>query len=69
MDRAQSLSKPERFVTVKVVAAEIGAPEFKVRRAVKTGLIPSYQFANGRILLRLSEVIACIERTRTGGAQ
>lgn len=39
---------------------------FKLRRAAKRGLFPTYSILNGRKLVRLSEIVAAIERARTG---
>jgi hypothetical protein len=51
-----------------VAAAErLGLPVFKIRRAAKLGLFPTYSILNGRKLVRLSEVVAAIERSRSGG--
>jgi hypothetical protein len=59
----------EPFLTIKDAAKRLGIPAFKLQRAARTQLIPSYRFLNGRILVRLSEVIASIEATWAGGAR
>ncbi|HMA75215.1 MAG TPA: hypothetical protein VKP67_27565 [Xanthobacteraceae bacterium] len=61
-------AKPEPFLTLIVVAAQLGLPVFKIRRAAKRGLFPTYSLLNGRKLARLSEVEAAINRSRSGGA-
>jgi hypothetical protein len=67
--KTPSAPPSEPFVTIKTAAHHLQLPEFKLRRAVKAGLIPSYRLANTRILLRLSEIIGFIEATRVGGVQ
>jgi hypothetical protein len=57
----------EPFITIRYAAELLGQPIFKVRRASRAGLFPTYRFMNGRRLVRLSEVIAAIERSRKGG--
>jgi hypothetical protein len=58
----------EQFQTLKEVAANLGLPSFKVTRAAKAGLFPTYTLFNSRRLARLSEVIAAIDSSRTGGS-
>jgi hypothetical protein len=60
---------PERLRTIQEAAALLGLPVWKLRRAVKRGLVVSYRLANTRALVRLSEVVAVIEASRTGGAR
>jgi len=59
----------EPFSTVKQVAGLLNLPYWKLQRAVKRGEVPSYTAFNRRRVLRLSEVVACIEQTKTGGRQ
>ncbi len=58
----------ERLLTLKEVAQTLGLPVFKVVRAAKRGVFPTYTFFNKRKLARLSEVVAAIERSRSGGS-
>jgi excisionase family DNA binding protein len=58
---------PEPFLTIQAAAALLNLPVFKLRRAARRGLFPIYRIGNGRILVRLSEVVAAIERSRRGG--
>lgn len=60
---------PEPFLTIKDAAKRLGLPVFKLQRAARAGLFPTYRFLNGRILMRLSEVVASIEATRAGGVR
>lgn len=53
----------EKFLTLKEAANKLGLPTFKLRRAAKQGAFPVYSIYNTRRLVRLSEVIAAIERT------
>lgn len=63
---AQSVA-PEKLVIIKVAADYFGLPYWKLLRAVKSGLIPSYSPFNSRRLVYLSEVSAYIHSTRSGG--
>jgi len=58
--------EPEKLLTYKAAADALGIPYFKVQRAAKARLFPTYRLLNGRPLLRLSEVIAAINATREG---
>ena len=66
--QSADLTSPEQFVTLKRLAAILGVPYHAVLRAKREGQFPTYRFGNGRILARVSEVKAAIERTRSGGA-
>ena len=59
----------EEYITLKQAADLIGQSHTKVQRAARAGHFPTYRFQNGRILVRLSEVIAAIETTRQGGSR
>jgi hypothetical protein len=56
----------EPLLTLKAAAEKLGLPPFKVTRAAKVGIFPTYTLFNTRKLVRLSEVIAAIERSKTG---
>jgi hypothetical protein len=58
----------EPFITIKDAAARLGLPYFKLQRFVKSGGVTRYKVANSRQLVRLSELIAAIESSRSGGA-
>lgn len=64
--------EPEQFgveslFTLQQAAKELGVHTWALRRAVKSGRIPAYQPFNGRKLVRLSEVVAAINASKTGG--
>jgi excisionase family DNA binding protein len=64
-----TLPTVEPLLTMKEVAARLNMPVYKVRRAVKDGLLPNYSPYNSRKLLRMSEVLAWIEASKNlGGA-
>lgn len=67
----KTLSRPlanvEKLLTYKAIADTLGVPYFKVQRAVRAKLFPTYRVLNGRRLLKLSEVVAVIDSTREGG--
>jgi hypothetical protein len=57
----------EPLITLKLAADALGLPYFKVQRAARAGMIPTYTVYNSRRLVRLSEIVATIARTRQGG--
>lgn len=65
-DIAESQQAPEPFLTIQEAAALLNLPVFKLRRAVKAGIVPFYTLANRRRLVRLPEIIAVIERSNAG---
>ncbi len=67
MGLRKMLTGPESFVTLNTASKITGLPLFKLRRAAARGLIPSYRFYNGRVLVRVSEVFAAVEGSRMGG--
>lgn len=62
-------SFPDSYATLKDVAKLINIPVWKLSRAAKLGLFPTYSVLNTRRLVKLSEVIAAIQASRQGGAQ
>ena len=60
---------PQRLLTIKQAAEELGVHTWALRRAIKSGAIPAYTPFNGRRLVRLSEVIAAIEASQQGGGK
>lgn len=70
--RATTMPRPGEYVpkdeplsTIKAAAYSLNLPTWKLRRAVKLGLVPSYALLNSRRLVRISEVVAAL--TRMGG--
>lgn len=61
--------QPETLITVKEAARLLGIYPWKLRRAIRNGIVPSYTLYNSRRLVKLSEVIGAIEATRSGGHQ
>lgn len=61
--------RPEKLLTYRATAEALGIPYFKIQRAARAKLFPTYRLLNGRRLLRLSEVIAAIDATRDGGLE
>ncbi|PHJ50581.1 hypothetical protein VF02_38130 [Nostoc linckia z1] len=66
---ADRRAAPETLLTIAEAAKALGVYEWALRRAVKRGSVPHYTPFNSRKLVRLSEVIAAIEASRTGGQQ
>ena len=60
---------PKLFYSMKEVAERLGVPLWKVRRAAKSGLLPTYTFYDQKKYLLLAEVEAIILRSRDGGAR
>ena len=60
---------PDRLHTIKEAAFLLGLKYWQLQRAVKAKKIPSYTPFNARRLVRLSEVNAYIQSTRSGGAR
>lgn len=64
-----ALPEIEPLVTFKVAAQQLGLPYHRIQRAAKAGLIPTYKLGQSRKLVRVSEINAIINSTRTGGPQ
>jgi excisionase family DNA binding protein len=54
----------ERLITLSELAEKLGVPLFAVRRAASRGEFPTYRIGNGRCRVRLSEVVAAVDRTK-----
>lgn len=61
--------RDQDYVTVQVAAEHFGFPVWRIYRAIKRGLLKSYRFASGRILVRLSDIAALLEASAQGGAR
>jgi excisionase family DNA binding protein len=57
------------FVSVRDAADVLGLPRWKIWKAVREKQIRSYRFMNGRILVRLSEIITLIESSAVRAQQ
>lgn len=68
-DAPTPLPPYERPMPVAKVARLLDLPIWKLRRAAKAGLFPSYWFGNSRRLLKPAEVLEYISSTRQGGNQ
>lgn len=55
----------EKFLTLKEAADRVGAHYWQLARLAKRGGLPVYRPYNSRKLVRLSEVMAVIEASRT----
>jgi excisionase family DNA binding protein len=58
--RNHSQESPEKLYTIQEAAALLNIHPWKLRRAVKKGLIPGYTLLNSRRLVRLSEIVAAM---------
>ena len=59
----------EKLITLKAAADSLGLPVWKLSRAAKQNLFPTYSLLNSRRLVKLSEIVAAIEASRQGGAE
>jgi hypothetical protein len=57
----------EKYITLHEAADIFGLPYFKILRAAKQKVIPTYTIFNSRRLVRASEVEAIIVASREGG--
>lgn len=64
---ANPSASAEPLLTIQAAAAALCLHTWKLRRAIKVGLIPSYRLLNSRRLVRLSEVVAVIDSSRQVG--
>lgn len=62
-------SLPEKLLTIDEAAAALGVYTWQIRRAVQRGSIPCYTPFNSRKLVKLSEIVAHIESTKSGGSR
>ena len=67
MSNPTMFEAPEGFLTIPKAAEALGIPTTTLRRAVKSGLVPSYRPLGQRVRVRLSEIIAIIENRNDGG--
>ena len=65
-DQAATEHPLGRLITLKEAANLLGLPYFKLQRAAREGHIPTYTLYNSRRLVRLSEVVAVIDASRSG---
>lgn len=57
------------YLTLKDAARLLGLKYFKVQRAAKRGLFPTYRLLNTRPLVRLEEIVAAIESSKQMGGK
>lgn len=61
------MNTSQRFYTIAEAAKERNIPRWKLWRAVKAGLIPSYELLNSRKYVRLSEIDAALATSQPKG--
>ena len=59
----------EPLLTIAEACALFNLKPHVLRRAIKSGSIPSYRIGNGRIRVRATDISAAIEASRSGGAK
>ncbi|HEV7248183.1 MAG TPA: excisionase family DNA-binding protein [Shinella sp.] len=69
MEKQNGLSGPEKPITIREAAEEVGAKYWHIQRLVKRGRIPHYLPYNSRRLVKLSEVVAYIDSSRQEGVE
>lgn len=69
MENHNGSSAPEKLITIREAADQVGAQYWHIQRLVNRGGIPAYTPYNSRRLVKLSEVVAYIESCRQGGAE
>jgi excisionase family DNA binding protein len=65
---SQPNARPEPLLTIAEACVVFNLKPHVLRRAIKARSIPSYRLASRRILLRVSDITAAINASRTGGA-
>lgn len=58
--KSDNSNTPELLLLIKEAAETLGLPYWKLNRAVRQNLVPSYTLLNSRRYVRVSEVLACI---------
>jgi hypothetical protein len=53
-----------KYLTLKQASFELNIPYFKIQRAAKRGLFPTYKILNSRSLVRIADIKAAIKRTQ-----
>ncbi len=48
---------PDRLRTFKDAAEQLGLPYFKIQRAARQGLVPTYGLLNGRRYVKLRDIL------------
>ena len=66
LENTPTPSSVEKYITLHEAADLFGLPYFKLLRAAKRRLIPTYTIFNSRRLVRASEVQAVINASRDG---
>lgn len=55
----------ERLRTFQDAADALGLPYFKIQRAARLGLIPTYRLFNSRRYVKLSDLLAALSAEQT----
>lgn len=66
-NNTRSSNDADIFITIVDAAKQLGIHHWALRRAVNRGEVTGYKAFNGRVRVRLSEVIAVIEASAQGG--
>lgn len=62
----EQLNVLPEFMTIPEAAKALGLKVHSLRRAVKSGLVPSYACFNSRILVRPAEILAILAKMAEG---
>ena len=63
-ERAKPLGHIGGLLTFQEAAAALGLPYFKVQRAAKNGMIPTYSLFNARKYVKLCDIAAAMSAER-----
>lgn len=58
----------ERLLTLSEASDILGIPLFAIRRAARSGAIPTYRIGNGRARVRMSDLLSAVDASKIGGA-
>lgn len=61
---AKPLGHVDGLLTFQEAAAALGLPYFKIQRAAKAGMIPTYALFNGRRYVKISDISAVMSASR-----
>lgn len=61
---AKPLGHVDGLLTFQEAAAALGLPYFKIQRAAKSGMIPTYTLFNSRKYVKLCDIVAAMSASR-----
>lgn len=58
-----AISDPDQLYTYRDAAKRLGIPYFKIQRAARLGIIPTYSILNSRKYVKLSDILKAMSRS------